>query len=114
MLDRVGLAPGEALAAGEVVEELGVLRVRRDQVPRLVGRFVVPPLLVEPSDRGPELPAGRRVDLPRRAPATRIVVPGSSANAVRFTPGRAKTNVPAGASTRSPSSSNLARPLWTK
>ena len=34
------------------------------------------------------------------------VVPGSSANAVRFTPGLAKTNVPAGASTCSPSSSN--------
>ena len=68
MLDRVGLTPGEALAAGEVVEERGVLRVRRGQVPSPVGRFVVPSLLVEPPDRGPELPAGRRVDLPRRGP----------------------------------------------
>jgi hypothetical protein len=41
------------------------------------------------------------------------VVPGSSANAVRFTPGSANTNVPAGASMRSPSSSNVARPRWT-
>jgi hypothetical protein len=45
---------------------------------------------------------------------TTIVVSGSSANAVRFTPGRAKTNVPAGASTRSPSSSKVACPRVTR
>ena len=43
----------------------------------------------------------------------------SSSRAPRRTPsasrpGAAKTNVPAGASTRSPSSSKVARPLWTK
>src|SRR4051812_24942317 len=42
------------------------------------------------------------------------VVSGSSANAVRFTPGGAKTNVPVGAATRSPSSSNVARPCRTR
>src|SRR5215208_3019027 len=68
MLDRVGLAPGKALAAGEVVEGLRVLRVRGGQVPSLVGRFVVPPLPAESPNRGPELPAGRRVDVPRPAP----------------------------------------------
>src|SRR3954447_23530165 len=68
MLDRVGLTPGEALAAGEVVEERRVLRVLRDQVPSLVGRFFVAPLLVEQPSRGPELPAGRLVDMPRPGP----------------------------------------------
>ena len=38
----------------------------------------------------------------------------AGANAVLITPGRAKTRVPAGASTRSPSSSNVARPVCTR
>jgi hypothetical protein len=42
------------------------------------------------------------------------VVSGSAANAVRITPGATKTNVPAGASTHSPSSSKVARPQCTK
>src|SRR3954452_3401877 len=68
MLDRVGLPPSEALAAGEVVEQRRVLRVRRGQVPSLVGRFGVAPLLVEPASRGPELPPGWPVHAARRAP----------------------------------------------
>jgi hypothetical protein len=39
-----------------------------------------------------------------------IVVPGSPPNAVRLTPGRTKTNVPAGAANGSPSISKDARP----
>src|SRR6476469_7862938 len=42
------------------------------------------------------------------------VVSGSAANAVRTTPGAANTNVPAGASTRWPSSSKVARPQCTR
>src|SRR6266480_1681089 len=68
MLDRVGLPPGEALAAGEVVEQRRVLRVRRGEVPSLVGRFGVAPLLVEPAGRRPELPSGRLVRAARRGP----------------------------------------------
>src|SRR5436190_12315355 len=68
MLDRVGLPPGEALAAGEVVEQRRVPRVRRGQVPSLIGRFGVAPLLVEPASRGPELPSGWPVHAARRAP----------------------------------------------
>ena len=100
--DRVG-APGagEALAARDVVKDVSRYvgcvsserpvrgrpppRTRRPRRGGLSG--------AQSSSRSPGTPA------PGAAPIATIVVPGSPANAVRLTPGRANTNVPAGAST---------------
>jgi hypothetical protein len=114
VVDRVSRPARKALAAGDVVEEVGVLWVSLGQDASALSHLGVLALLVERPERGPELPAVGLVRLSGTPPSAMIVVSGSSANAVRVTPGRTKTRVPAGASTRSPSSSNTARPRMTK
>jgi hypothetical protein len=69
VLDRIGLAPRQALAAGEVVEHAGV-RMGLDQLAAAVGGLRVLAGLVERVDRRPRLPAARLVGLARR-PAER-------------------------------------------
>ena len=67
MLDRVGLSPGEALAAREVVGQQRVLGVGVDDGPRAVGGLGVLARLVEGAGGRPELPAAGLVGLPGRA-----------------------------------------------
>src|SRR6185312_8036544 len=68
--DGVLPAAGQALAAGQVVEQAGIVGIGLDDGPRGVGRLGVSALLVERRDRRPQLPAVRLVRLPRR-PAER-------------------------------------------
>ena len=111
--DRVLLAAGQRLAAGEVVE-----RRRRTRSPRASrGRGRSPPRSRRPRTRDgtPPRPPSRRprTACPTLLPTASTVVPASSANAVRFVSGRTNTSVPSGASTVSPSISNRARPRRT-
>jgi hypothetical protein len=84
-----------------------------ERLARLVRQLGVPALLVEGLERRPDLRARGVVRLPGHA-ADRDDRRSPSANAVRFTPGRTKMNVPAGASRRSPSRSKAARPCVTR
>jgi hypothetical protein len=113
VVDRVTRPAGEALAAGDVVEQVGVLRMSLDQYATAVSRLGVLARLVERSGAQSSQPWGSYA-FPGVPPSAMIVVSGSSANAVRFTSGRAKTRVLAGATTRSPSSSKTARPCSTR
>jgi hypothetical protein len=55
MLDRVGPPAREALAARDVVGQVGVLRMSVEQLTPLVGRLGVLARLVERVDRPPDL-----------------------------------------------------------
>src|SRR4051812_37615871 len=66
VLDGVGPPPGEALAARQVVGQVGVLRMGRDELGTAVGDLLELPGLVERVERRPKLPAARLVRLPGR------------------------------------------------
>src|ERR671937_2299019 len=57
VLNRIGLAAGEALAAGEVVPEPAILGMSLDQLASAIGRIGILSGLVQRPERGPELPA---------------------------------------------------------
>ncbi len=67
MPDRVVGPAGEALAAGEVVEREGVLRVGLDQLAALLDHGLVVAGHVEAVERAPDLPAADLVRLARDA-----------------------------------------------
>src|SRR5436305_11954182 len=67
MPHRIVLAPGERLAAREVVERPGVLRMRLDGGARRVGSFGVFTGLVQRTERRPDLEPFVLVDLARRS-----------------------------------------------
>src|SRR5437899_7967056 len=65
MLDGIGRAPRERLAAGEVVGEHRILRMRLDERASAVRGLLVFSLRVQRIERRPELPAARFVRLSR-------------------------------------------------
>ena len=67
VLERVRLPAGEALAAGQVVEEQAVLRARLDDLAQPLRDLGVLTRLVAGPERSPELPAAGVVRLARRA-----------------------------------------------
>src|SRR2546421_4997132 len=67
VVDRVARPAREALAAGDVVEQLGVLRMSLDQYASAVSQLGVLARLVEGPEWGPEFPAMGFVRLSRGA-----------------------------------------------
>jgi len=67
VLDRVGRAAREGLAASEVVQRRGVLRIGLDQLTSPLDDALVVTGLVQRPERRPDLPAVRLVRLPRDA-----------------------------------------------
>src|SRR5207244_7739349 len=66
VLERVRGSTGEALTAGEVVEQQAVLRMSLDQLPPAVDHLGIRAGLVQQPQRRPKLPSDRVVRLPRR------------------------------------------------
>src|SRR5262245_63866200 len=66
MLDRIGAATRETLAAGDVVQERRILRMRLEQRATPIGSLGILAGLIERVQLAPELPADRFVGLARR------------------------------------------------
>jgi hypothetical protein len=105
VVERVTCPAEEALATGEVEEQHGVLRSSGDHGGETIGDLGVFARLVERGEGSPELPAASLDAFPGVPSRAMMVVPSSFAEVVRLVRGGAKTKVPAGASTRSPSTS---------
>ena len=110
VVDRVSRPSGEALAAGEVVEQRGVLRMRLGQSRATVGRLGVLARLVERAERRPELPAFGLVRLSGRAAECDDRRPGLLGERRSLHAGAGEDEGAGGRDHRSPSSSKAARP----
>ena len=110
VVERIARPAREALAAREVEEQHRVLRSGGHDPAQPVGDLGVLARLVQRGERRPELPATGLVALARRAFQQNDRRPFLHGRGRSPSGGGAKTRVPAGASTWSPSSSNTAWP----